>query len=297
MAGGTGATGSSLDGFLSHMMDSFGSGAAGPAAAANTSRPPLAPSATKRKRDSYPPLSADRPARSGFPPGPSTPQERASVLSEAEMRQATLLEKQLYSELENGLLAGFFHGPGGGSGVGALAASPVPDSLQQSLVGGTSIRAASPNSMSIASALSMFAANCFHHYNNSLAAASSSASAATAGTSSSSGSGGGSSTPLSSSRGPGAVPLVSHSTPVAHLSPAAAGGAAEYSPIAAASEISSRLGAADGIALAAACARPDPMDTSITSEESLLSNSQQSAEEEPAPSSAALPAASRVLSI
>lgn len=282
------STGSSLDGFLSHMMDSFGPGAAGTAAPANTSRPPLAPSATKRKRDSYPPLSADHLDRPGFPP--STPQERASVLSETEIRQASLLEKQLYSELESGLLAGFFHGPGGAAGVGALsAASPVSDSLQQSLVGGTSIRAASPNSMSIASALSMFAANCFHHYNNSLAASSATATAGL----------GGASTPLSSSRGVGAVPLAEpavHSTPVPGIGLTAAGEATGYSPIAAATDISARLKEADGIALETACVRPDPMDTSTTSEESLLSNSQQSAEEEAAPS-ATLPSVSRVLSI
>ncbi len=158
---------SSLDGFLTHMIDSFGPSSAhmglvkteaGASSAFNSTRPPLVPSSAKRKREE-----GDERAGSSTGTGnPSTPNHNASLLSEEEKHQATnLLERQLFTDFGSGVLTGMFpssdHG-GGGRGGGASVA-PIQN---------VSMRSASPNSMSIATALSLFAANCFHHYNSSL---------------------------------------------------------------------------------------------------------------------------------
>lgn len=166
----SGAPGSgSLDGFLSHMMDNFGhaGSSSGSAAVPNSSRPPLAPSSAKRKREEF---------IAGAGKDDDWSAQGAPALSDNERRQAALLERQLYQELESGLLAGLFNPPPASVAEGAAAAvasSPDSNSIASKAVAGpgSSIRAASPNSMSIASALSLFAANCFHHYNNSITTA------------------------------------------------------------------------------------------------------------------------------
>lgn len=147
---------SSLDGFASHLMETLEPRSSrGPlshsevavSSAFNSTRPPLAPSSAKRKRDG----ADDRSMAAAT--GPSTPSQNASIQSEDEKRQATNLDQQFGQELSNSSLTGI------------QASHSV------------SMRSASPNSMSIATALSLFAANCFHHYHNSLSIPSASPSA------------------------------------------------------------------------------------------------------------------------
>ncbi len=243
-------TSGSLGGVLSHMMDNVGhpssSSSSASASAPNSSRPPLAPSNAKRKREEHVGKEGDSathaPARlSALSDG------TAPALGECERRQAALLERQLYQELETGLLAGFFSNPSSSAGGTKSAFASSPDSHSSALqaVGpGRNMRAASPNSMSIASVLSLLASNCLHHYNNSMAASGDVLES-------------GPLTPLSSIRGGDSTSAMGHDGYLA--------GKTEVSSVHGGG-VTGSVGTAlvDGIASSGHCV----LDTSITSEES-----------------------------
>lgn len=161
-AGGSGDRGgaansgrNSLDGFFSNVLDQLrpnGGGAAG--ASGSGSKPPLPPSSKRKRDEASPPGSSLLGSNASAAAPPATPYTA---------EQVALLEKTIFQELENGLLSGLY-------------------AQQQQQLGGAaapSIRSASPNSISIANALSLFAANCLHQYTS----AASSAAAASAGAS------------------------------------------------------------------------------------------------------------------
>ncbi len=152
---GTSSQRSTLDGFLSHMMGSFEGARQQHAAELHNSgsKPPLAPG--KRKREEF----GAEGTMSGAPCTPGA------------------LERQFYADMESsGLLLADMLAKSVeqlDSGTAETAGSTAAFGERQLTAGErTSIRSASPNSVNIATALSNFAANCFHLYNRSKAAGS-----------------------------------------------------------------------------------------------------------------------------